>query len=383
MPRNSRLKFSLLSITILALFISAVFLLGTNFEPWRFDQVFHLPGKIYSAIRFSPSGEKLCAIAKDGTVVLWEVKTGRLLLREQIKSEYPLGVTYHLGQLRLYSGDNGNEIIIRDDKMEIVSRLKGHICKVTSFVSSRNDSIIVTGDEEGNCFVWSQEGLLEKRIQTSRVPIFGVDISKDDSLLLLVLFDGEILVHSKNGDREIVFNSPVGIAWDGKFVAGSGILTCHEDGILRHWDVNMPKKVLSTISLEGRVRAFEVGNDGRIVAVGQDGVLRIWTDLGSGCAQEVSGRSGCGFGIRLDYNETTALIATSTDCGDVVLLKRRRPEYWWGLAWLPEFWLTVVFGIALIWSLRRDWKTLRGKKVEAKAEKGNGGVLDSAAQVRK
>jgi hypothetical protein len=35
---------------------------------------------------------------------------------------------------------------------------------------------------------------------------------------------------------------------------------------------------------------------------------------------------------------------------------RRRPEYWWGVAWLPEFWLTVVFGALLVWSLRRDWK---------------------------
>lgn len=48
--------------------------------------------------------------------------------------------------------------------------------------------------------------------------------------------------------------------------------------------------------------------------------------------------------------------------------QRRRPEWWWGVAWLPEFWLTAVFGIALIWSLRRDWKTLRGKKVGAKVE---------------
>lgn len=38
---------------------------------------------------------------------------------------------------------------------------------------------------------------------------------------------------------------------------------------------------------------------------------------------------------------------------------RRRPEWWWGAAWLPEFWLSVVFGIALVWSLVRDFRTLR------------------------
>ncbi len=34
----------------------------------------------------------------------------------------------------------------------------------------------------------------------------------------------------------------------------------------------------------------------------------------------------------------------------------RRPEWWWGVAWLPEFWLTVVLGTGLLWSLWRDRK---------------------------
>ena len=40
----------------------------------------------------------------------------------------------------------------------------------------------------------------------------------------------------------------------------------------------------------------------------------------------------------------------------VHLLARRRPEYWWGLAWLPEFWLTALFAAALLWSVWRDRK---------------------------
>jgi hypothetical protein len=43
----------------------------------------------------------------------------------------------------------------------------------------------------------------------------------------------------------------------------------------------------------------------------------------------------------------------------VELFERRRPEYWWGVAWLPEFWLAAFLGFALIWSLVRDAKDLR------------------------
>ena len=38
--------------------------------------------------------------------------------------------------------------------------------------------------------------------------------------------------------------------------------------------------------------------------------------------------------------------------------QRRRPEYWWGVAWLPEFWLTALFAGALVWSVWRDWKRI-------------------------
>ena len=34
--------------------------------------------------------------------------------------------------------------------------------------------------------------------------------------------------------------------------------------------------------------------------------------------------------------------------------RQRRPERWWGLAWLPECWLSLVFSGLFVWTLRRD-----------------------------
>jgi WD40 repeat protein len=67
--------------------------------------------------------------------------------------------------------------------------------------------------------------------------------------------------------------------------------------------------------------------------------------------------------------ENTAIAATFSPDGErvavvgrdlngVLIWHRRRPEYWWGVAWLPEFWLTFAFSAAFIWSVRRDRKTL-------------------------
>jgi len=48
------------------------------------------------------------------------------------------------------------------------------------------------------------------------------------------------------------------------------------------------------------------------------------------------------------------LALASTSYGEVYLFRRRRPEHWWGVAWLPEFWLTLVLGVGLVWSVWRD-----------------------------
>lgn len=55
------------------------------------------------------------------------------------------------------------------------------------------------------------------------------------------------------------------------------------------------------------------------------------------------------------------VLAVEAD-GTLAMWERRRPEQWWGVAWLPEFWLTAFFALLLVWSLIRDFKTLRKAK---------------------
>lgn len=45
------------------------------------------------------------------------------------------------------------------------------------------------------------------------------------------------------------------------------------------------------------------------------------------------------------------------------LWNRRRPEWWWGLAWLPEFWVALALAGGFTWSVRRDWGELKRKAV--------------------
>jgi hypothetical protein len=41
-------------------------------------------------------------------------------------------------------------------------------------------------------------------------------------------------------------------------------------------------------------------------------------------------------------------IATGHEDGTLVIWQRRRPEWWWGVFWLPEAWFALLSGGALI-----------------------------------
>ncbi len=71
--------------------------------------------------------------------------------------------------------------------------------------------------------------------------------------------------------------------------------------------------------------------------------------------------------VRFHYDGDFRHAAFSTDGALLVLAstehcrlyRRRRPEWWWGVFWLWEFWLTAAFTALLLWSILRDRKVLR------------------------
>ena len=77
-----------------------------------------------------------------------------------------------------------------------------------------------------------------------------------------------------------------------------------------------------------------------------------------------------GEGLTADTISLLSFNPTGVDGTEMqyVFYHRRRPEYWWGIAWLPEFWLTLVFGVGLVWSAWRDWRGLGAKKKKVEGE---------------
>jgi hypothetical protein len=112
-------------------------------------------------------------------------------------------------------------------------------------------------------------------------------------------------------------------------------------------------------SEEPRCGLAAISQDGRRVATAENALIAI-REAGTGLLLDAVAFAG---------NNETSLILTKN--GDYLFAEgnhikqiwhRRRPEYWWGVAWLPEFWLTALFAGALVWSVWRDRKSNFAKR---------------------
>jgi WD40 repeat protein len=64
-------------------------------------------------------------------------------------------------------------------------------------------------------------------------------------------------------------------------------------------------------------------------------------------------------------------IVTASGDGRCRIWRRYRPEWWWGIFYMLEFWFSVVFAAALVWSLLADKACFARMDAEAARAKEN------------
>ena len=123
------------------------------------------------------------------------------------------------------------------------------------------------------------------------------------------------------------------------------------------WTLSDGNEIAHNVRTPGKI---EFSPDGRhLVPCSWDGNPALF-EIATG--QELP--LGIGRATDLAYSpDGEEIIAARGDVADI--WHRRRPEYGWGIAWLPEFWLGLFLFAMLLWSVRRDRQTLRGRLAPA------------------
>ena len=258
-----------------------------------------------------------------------------------------------------------------------------------------------TGPIHASTCVWDTR--TGERLVCMRGYTWPQSISPDGARLLTVTEDHRVRVRGLKTGRELLL-----LEGHEKFVSsacfspdGSRILTASHDGTVREWDARTGEQLrtfqgtlyycavyspsgdllVCNDAATARVRDARTGqmicelplcqvavspDDTRLVATHVPHAVRLWDARTGDMLQELDVR---GQALMSDLFRHVAYTCYSRQGRYIavvpryrfptMLFKNRRPEWWWGIFCLTEFWLASALGAACVWSLIRDVRRLR------------------------
>ena len=418
--RSAGMKFSLKTLLCLVMLLTCAIGLYHRWSPWHHER--SLVGHTAQVMdaSFSPDGRKVVTASDDGTARIWDSASGESVhvLRGHQGAVSRALFSPSGSRVVTVSLDDGNPIAtpVFDNSPRIwnaatgklVRVLKGHQDAVWAAAFSPDGSRVATTSADRSARLWDvesgrclfvlagHEGSIwdlafspcGKRVATgSKDGTARVwDTETGSQLAVLEGHTGEVrsVRFSPDGTRLVTASddktariwdaatyecmmvlkrhqTPVG---DAAFLPGGGaLLTVGRVGHL--WDTESGEELAV---LDSEMTGAVISADGRrIVSRNRDGAVTLWDAQSGRRMARFWGRSEWAAFAR-SSPDGSRIVTAGLDDTMAHIWRRVRPEYRWGVAALPEFWLTIFFAALLIWSLYRDrryFRALAAKQAES------------------
>lgn len=245
--------------------------------------------KDVTALAFSTDGHRLASVSSDGTLVVWNLETGAVMVKVQATPCIINTVAFsHDGRYIITAaGDNvfKKEIdhtakVWDAETGKLLHTLDGHIASVTRALFSPNDECIVTSSEDKTIKIWDTNTYrLLYELDGHRGPVRSVSFSHDGMWLFSASDDRTVkwwdlsngtLLLTLTGHSNAVYDISVS-------PEGDHLLSVSTDKTIRKWDLRTCKVPRDIIS-EPMLQSVAFNHDKSLVAsICRDSLVRVWS----------------------------------------------------------------------------------------------------------
>ena len=197
-------------------------------------------------VQFSRSGQLLLANgghgAQSGRVVVWDVVTGKMLMKLGDDYDTVLAADIRPDQSQVALGGPSRLVKIWSTKSgELLHKIKKHTDWVTAVAFSPNGQMLATADRNGGISIWDPDSAQE--------------------LFSLAGHKAAVTALSWRGDSKL-------------------LASASEDGTVKLWEMDEGKSVKSWTAHGSGALSVSYAHDGNLVTCGRDNAVTLWDGSG-------------------------------------------------------------------------------------------------------